>query len=105
MLDLSKAGNMVSFSILCRKFNYGVKAWELEWFVSNLSGKKLIVCVGMIQSAWSDIWRGVPQGSIWGPLQFIFYVNNLAHVVMKFRVKQYADNTALYCINDSSIES
>ena len=42
--------------------------------------------------------------SILGPLLFTHYVNDLPQVVMKGRIKQYVDDTALYCANDNSIE-
>ena len=42
--------------------------------------------------------------SILGPLLFTLYVNDLPQVVMKGRIKRYADDTALYCANDNSIE-
>ena len=56
---------------------------------------------GTVQSGWSDIRRGVPQGSILGPLLFTLYVNDLPQVVQG-QVKQYADDTAMYCTSDKS---
>ena len=59
------------------------------------------VCIGTVQSEWSDIRRGIPQGSILGTLIFTLYVNDLPEVVQG-KVKQYADDTAMYCASDKA---
>lgn len=59
------------------------------------------MCIGTVQSEWSEIRRGVPQRSILGPLLFTLYVNDLPQVVQG-KVKQYADDTAMYCTSDKS---
>ncbi len=103
MVDLSKAFDTISHPILHRKLEgYGVRAGELEWFDNYLVGRKQRVCIAAVQSAWSDIRRGVPQGSILGPLLFTLYVNDLPWAVMQGKVKQYADDTTMYCASDSS---
>ena len=104
-LDLSKAFDTVSHSILHRKLSsYGVRAGELKWFDDYLVGRKQKVCIGAVQSDWSNILRGVPQGSILGPLLFTLYANDLPQAVVQGRVKQYADDTALYCARDNSAD-
>ena len=103
MVDLSKAFDTISHPILHRKLaSYGVRNDELNWFKSYLDGRRQRVCIGAVQSAWSDILRGVPQGSILGPLLFTIYVNDLPQAVVQSEVKQYADDTTMYCASDSS---
>ena len=55
-----------------------------------------MVCMGEAQSICSDILRGVPQGSILGPLLFTLYMNGLPRVVRHSVIEQYADNTTLH---------
>ena len=71
-LDFSKAFDMVDHSLLLLKLAcYGIGGKELQWFRKYLDGRRQRVCVGGARSEWTTIRRGVPQGSILGPLLFI----------------------------------
>ena len=102
MLDLSKAFDMISHSIMhCKLACYGALADELEWFDQFMAGRKQTVCMGEAQSTCSDILRRVLQVSILGPLLFTLYVNNLPQMVRHSDIKQYADDTTLYHASDN----
>ena len=47
-----------------------------------------------IQSSWSIVTSGVPQGSVLGPLLFTIFVNDIPHVV-RSDVYLFADNIKL----------
>ena len=52
--------------------------------------------MGDVKSSWSNIERGVRQGSILGPLLFSLFMNDLPRLVAHSRVKQYVDDTTIY---------
>lgn len=66
--------------------------------------KKTGIKVNDVKSEWTNIVRGVPQGSILGPLLFLIYVNDLPAVTAHGQARQYADDTTISVV-DSDEES
>lgn len=78
MLDLQKAFNIVDHTISCDKLGV-LGVLSTECFESILSCRQLLVSVNNLWSDFSMINCDVPQGSILGPLLFIFlYVPDMA---------------------------
>ena len=50
-------------------------------------------------SKWTDIFLGVPQGSVLGPLLFDIYINDLFFLTEKTNVCNYADDSMFYASN------
>ena len=92
--DLQKAFDLCSHSILLRKLEkFGIKNQELEWFRSYLTNRKQFVSLNGKQSHKQTITKGVPQGSILGPILFLIYINDLASCTTLFTLL-FADDTS-----------
>jgi hypothetical protein len=72
-LDLAKAFDMVDHEILLSKLQIcGVDSMSLNWFKSYLFDRKQKCSVNGLVSNEHALLCGVPQGSILGPLLFLF---------------------------------
>ena len=104
-LDLSKAFDTIDHKILLHKLEfYGVRGMALNWFQSYLTDRKQYVLYHNVQSQTLDITCGVPQGSVFCPLLFLIYVNDIAHCLTHSRLIYFADDTIVFlssrCIDD-----
>lgn len=98
LLDFSKAFDTVDHSILCEKLlnNFGFSSLATKLLHSYLSGRQQCVVVGSQMSSFLEVFTGVPQGSILGPLLFSLYVNELPRLVKHCSVHMYADDVQLF---------
>ena len=78
LIDLSKAFDSISHSILLKKLSYiGASQDTVKWFRSYLTGHAKKVCIGSSLSTALSITHGLPQGTTLSPLLFCIYTNDL----------------------------
>lgn len=92
--DITKGFDTVSHSILLKKMKkYGIKDKELQWFTDYLDERKQFVQINDSKSQVQIISKGVPQGSILGPLLFLIFINDLPRAT-KLLTLLFADDTS-----------
>ncbi|XP_075158199.1 uncharacterized protein LOC142231474 [Haematobia irritans] len=102
LLDHSKAFDSVHHPTLCQKlanmFNFS--AISIELMESYLCGRYQYTVQGDRCSSCIATGKGVPQGSILGPLLYTMYSNDLPQQVQHSNIRMYADDVQLYASCD-----
>ena len=96
-LDPAKAFDTVDHSILLDKLEYyGISGTTLDWFKSYLTDRTKNFSINGQLSISNKIQRGVPQGSVLGPLLFLLYRNDMPHVSKLLTFYLFADDTSIF---------
>uniref|UniRef100_A0A8C6KGR8 Reverse transcriptase domain-containing protein n=1 Tax=Nothobranchius furzeri TaxID=105023 RepID=A0A8C6KGR8_NOTFU len=101
-IDLSKAFDTVDHAILInRLISLGLSEHSVAWFSNYLTNRTQCVKCEDLCSDFGAVQRGVPQGSVLGPLLFILYINDLGQNIKDANIHFYADDTIIYCFGTS----
>ena len=100
LMDLSKAFDCIRHDLLIAKLHaYGFSREALALINNYLTNRQQRVKVNGSFSSWKSVARGVPQGSVLGPLLFNIFINDLLLFIQNSDICNYADDTTIYTCN------
>ena len=103
-MDLSKAFDCLPHGLMVAKLHaYGLTRPACHLIADYLSDRKQRVKIANTRSSWVHLKKGVPQGSILGPLLFNIFINDMFMFIEKCSLYNYADDNALQ--NASKVKS
>jgi hypothetical protein len=95
-IDIKKAFDCVDHSILLEKLSaIGIRGNIHNLFKSYLSNRKQRVVIDDVISVIKDLLKGVPQGSVLGPILFLIYINSLLQQNFKGKLTAFADDVSM----------
>lgn len=98
-MDLSKAFDVIPRGLFIAKLqSYGFTSNACKLMFSYMTERKQRVKIGEITSTWAKPQKGVPQGSILGPLIFNIFMNDFLYLHFDSSVYNYADDNTLAVI-------
>lgn len=103
LLDYSKAFDTLDHQMLFAKLRYfGLSHSALAFMKSYLYNRDQRVVLGSSASSSICVGRGVPQGSVLGPLLFSIYTADFCNYLNYLNSHQYADDFQLYFSFDTN---
>ena len=92
ILDFEKAFDTPLNELLkCKLHGYGISGKTLGWIDSFLCNRQQRVVVNRAKTQWAPVLSGVPQGTVFSPLLFSLYINDIM-VGIESEIRLFADD-------------
>ena len=97
LMDLSKVYECLPHDLLTVKLStYGFEDSATSLISDYLSKRYQLVKIRSVFSCYLEILRGVPQGSILGPIRYNILINDLIFFIQETEVCNFANDTTIY---------
>ena len=100
-MDLSKAFDTMNHDLLIAKLHaYSFDKSSLKIIFSYLNNRWHRTKINQNCSSWEELFQGVPQGSVFGPLLFNINLNDLFYFTESTEVCNFADDTTFFACDE-----
>ena len=104
-LDFSKAFDTIDHDILIQKLTlYNFTENAKDFMKCYLSNRKQFVQINDAKSSFLTLKKGVPQGSVLGPLLILIFINGLLKASPSLKYILFADDTNIFSTEQSKMK-
>ena len=101
LMDLSKVFDSINHKLLIAKlYAYGLSKDALKLTHSYMSDRWQRTKINTFFSSWSALLKGVPQGSVLGPILFNIYLNDIFYF-LDCNICYFTDDTISYVCDEN----
>ena len=101
LMDLSKVFDTIKHDLLIAKlYAYGFNKESLKLLHNYLSNRWHRTKINKQFSSWQELFQGVLQGSVLGPVLFNIYLNDFFYLAESTNVCNFADDTTFYACDE-----
>jgi len=94
LLDYSRAFDMIIYGLLLQKLQYyGFSCIVCKWFENYLRGRRQVVKLDGEESDLVQVTRGVPQGSVLGPVLFNVHIQGNSNSTLTIGISESIRDT------------
>ncbi|CAF1478114.1 unnamed protein product [Didymodactylos carnosus] len=105
LLDFKKAFDNVNHEcLLVKLYKKGVRGQALKWIENYLKDRIVQTILDGCTSKKCSVTKGVPQGSILGPLLFLVYIDDITNDI-ESNINLFADDVILFNHKKDPLES
>jgi len=101
-IEFAKAfDSVVHRKLILKLMSYGIVGCFFSWISNFLTDRFQYVCIDGFYSSTVRVISGVPQGSVFGRIVFIIFINEVCEIIVgNTTCKLFADDIKLYASVD-----